>query len=135
MGQVAPQLETLLLSNCMNVSVEAARALEMSMPALKRLEIHGLQQERMVSRPPSGSLPFDPDPLPLKRTRSWSRSDPALTNFLKAEWLFLDQVCISIYGKNKLQIFRLVLVMRILSPERNRILVPPGQGSSRLNGT
>jgi hypothetical protein len=49
-GQVAPQLETLLLSNCMNVSVEAARALEMSMPALKHLEIHGLQQERMVSR-------------------------------------------------------------------------------------
>ena len=82
MGQVAAQPETLLLSNCMNVSVEAARALEMSMPALKRLEIHGLQQERMVSRQSSGSLPFGPDPLPLKRTRSQSRFDPVQIFFL-----------------------------------------------------
>jgi len=57
-GQVAPQLETLLLSNCTNVSVEAARALEISMPALKHLEIHGLLQERMV-----GSLVRDPEQL------------------------------------------------------------------------
>jgi len=63
-GQVAAQPETLLLSNCMNVSVEAARALEMSMPALKRLEIHGLQQERMVSRQSSRSLSVGADPLP-----------------------------------------------------------------------
>ncbi len=87
MGQVAPQLETLLLSNCMNVSVEAARALEMSMPALKRLEIHGLQQERMVSRQPSGSLPIGTDTLLLKRTRSQSRSDPELLTF------FIHTVC------------------------------------------
>ena len=46
---MAPQLQTLVLSNCPNVSVEAARALEMAMPALKSLETHGLQRERMVS--------------------------------------------------------------------------------------
>lgn len=46
-GQVAPQLQTLLLSNCANVSVEAARALEMSMPVLRGLETHGLQRERL----------------------------------------------------------------------------------------
>ena len=47
-GQVSPQIETLLLSNCSNISVEAARTVELSLPNLKHIQTLGLLSERRV---------------------------------------------------------------------------------------